>query len=383
MRTKSFYIIGIICIVLTLCVVTTAGAGTIEGIKVYVNEELIGPQAKIIDGEVYIPLTAINQDMGGKAAWDNDSKSVHVTIPDRGVTSVINKISPSVVGVAGKPKEDKYSKYSGQNGIAFGTGIIYKADGYIITNAHVVNALKNIVVVLSNSKAYQGRVKAIDDESDLALIKIDKGGLTPATLGDTSDIVVGEHVVAIGTPLSFSLRNSATLGIIGGINRSVEGSYRFIQSDAAINAGNSGGPLVNMQGLVLGVNSVKYQGIGVEGLNFSIPVDTLKYVLEHFEKYGKVKRPYLGATFSEGLAAMQGLPSDEGLTITEILKDSPAEKAGLKVDDVLTSVNNIKITTVVAYNEEMKKYLPGNTVEVKVTRETSDIKLNITYNEKK
>lgn len=383
MKRKNLYIIGIICIAFTLCIVTTAGAGTIEGIKVYVNEKLIGKQAKIIDGDVYLPLTAISQDMGGRTDWNSDSKSVYVTIPDRGVSSVISKISPSVVGVVGKPKEDKYSRYSDENGIAFGTGIIYKADGYVITNAHVVNALQNIVVVLSNGKAYQGRLKAVDDESDLALIKIDKGGLTPAVLGDISDINVGEPVVAIGTPLSFSLRNSATLGIIGGINRSVEGNYRFIQSDAAINAGNSGGPLVNMQGEVLGVNSVKYQGVGVEGLNFSIPVDTLKYVLGHFEKYGKVKRPYLGATFSEGLAAMQGLPSDEGLTITDIIKDSPAEKAGLKVDDVLTAVNNVKITTKVAYNEEMKKYLPGTKVEVKVLRGTSELNINVTYDEKK
>jgi len=298
------------------------------------------------------------------------------------IPKIISDLSPSVVGIIGKLKESSqnYSEYS--DNLTFGTGVVYKANGFIITNAHVVADMETIVVVLSNGKAYKARLKAIDEKSDLALIKIDKGGLKPAKFGDMSDVVVGEPVVAIGTPLSFSLRNSATKGIISGINRSTDGEYSFIQSDAAINGGNSGGPLVDMDGEVIGINTVKYVGFGVEGLSFSIPIDTVKYVISHFEKYGRVRRPYLGADFVEGVAARYGLPSSEGLTITSVEEGSPAEKAGLLIDDVIRAVNNVPVTTKIDYNEEMKKYLPGDKVVLTVERNGEIINLEVKYGEK-
>jgi serine protease Do len=216
------------------------------------------------------------------------------------------------------------------------------------------------------------------------MVKIDKGGLTTAVFGNIENVEVGDSVIAIGTPLSFSLRNSATKGIVSGINRSAEGEYRFIQSDAAINGGNSGGPLVNMKGEVIGINTVKFTGFGVEGLSFSIPVDTVKYVIGHFEKYGKVRKPYLGAAFSESVTARYGLPSpDEGLSVAEIDKDSPAEAAGIQIDDVLKEINGVRISTKVEYNEEIKKYLPGDAVELKLERNESVLKVKVTFGETK
>jgi serine protease Do len=175
--------------------------------------------------------------------------------------------------------------------------------------------------------------------------------------------------VDIGTPVSFSLRNSASIGIISGINRSIDSSYKLIQTDAAINPGNSGGPLVNLNGEVVGINSSKFSGEGVEGLGFSIPVSTINYVLQHFEKEGKVIRPKIGAHFEEDWAARVGLPSNNGLTIIEIDKDSAAEKCGLKTGDVLTSISNSAVNTMVDYNEEMKKYLPASKVSLKIRRD--------------
>lgn len=301
---------------------------------------------------------------------------------DDTVENVINNLSSSVVGIIGKlkPSSENYSNY-GDN-LIFGSGVIYKSNGYIVTNAHVVSDMETIVVVLSDGKPYKARLKALDEQSDLASIKIDKGLLTPAVFGDISQVTVGMSVVAIGTPLSFSLRNSATKGIVSGMNRSVDGEYRFIQSDAAINGGNSGGPLVNLSGQVIGINTVKYVGYGVEGLSFSIPIDTVKYVLGQFEKFGKVRRPYLGVEFVEGVAARYGLPSNEGLTISDVEKDSPGEKCGLLVDDVLISVNGVEVTTIIDYNEEMKKYLPGNTVKLTVRRGGKEIVLKVVYGEK-
>lgn len=341
MKKRHFLILLSSFLVIILSCTSIANAATIENIKLKTNEKPVNEAGKII-----------------------------------------SKVGPSVVGIIGKIKQDSQNYSTRGDNLEFGSGVIYKAEGYIITNAHVVADMENIVVVLSNGKAYSARLKAIDEKSDLAMIKIDKGGLTPAVFGDASDITVGEQVIAIGTPLSFSLRNSATKGIVSGLNRAVEGEYRFIQSDAAINGGNSGGPLVNMEGKVIGINSVKYTGFGVEGLNFSIPVDTVKYVISHFEKYGKVKRPYLGAVFSEGVAARYGLPSDEGLTITDIESGSPAQSASLQIDDLVTEVNGIKVSTIIDYNEDMKKYLPGDTVELTVKRNENALKIKVAFTEK-
>lgn len=301
---------------------------------------------------------------------------------DASVEEVIKNLGSSVVGIIGKlkPSSANYNSY-GDN-LVFGSGVVYKSNGYIVTNAHVVSDMETIVVVLSNGKSYKARLKALDEQSDVASVKIDKGMLIPVVFGDISQVTVGMPVIAIGTPLSFSLRNSATKGIVSGMNRSVDGEYRFIQSDAAINGGNSGGPLVDLSGRVIGINTVKYIGYGVEGLSFSIPIDTVKYVLEQFEKYGKVLRPYLGVEFVEGVAAHYGLPSSEGLTISDVVKNSPAEKYRLLVDDVLISVNGVEVTTIIDYNEEMKKYLPGSTVKLKVKRDGKETVLKVVYGEK-
>jgi serine protease Do len=317
---------------------------------------------------------------GASAAAAVPKQAVSET--DASVEEVIKNLSPSVVGIIGKlkPSSESYSS-SGEN-LVFGSGVIYKSNGYIVTNAHVVADMETIVVVLSSGKAYKARLKAIDEQSDLACIKIDKGMLKPAVFGDISQVAVGKPVVAIGTPLSFSLRNSASKGIISGINRSTDGEYRFIQSDAAINGGNSGGPLVDLSGRIIGINTSKYAGYGVEGLSFSIPVDTVSYVLDQFEKYGKVKRPYLGVVFVEGVAARYGLPSSEGLTITDIVKNSPAEKYGLEINDVLMEVNGAEVTTIIDYNEELKKYLPGSSATLTVRRNGREISLKAVFGEK-
>ncbi|RCX16856.1 serine protease Do [Anaerobacterium chartisolvens] len=356
-----------------------------SGISIFVNNELIG-EAGQINGELYIPAKQLADRLEANMRLSADKKALYIERSENKNTTaqVISKVSPSVVGIIGnvKPGSSSWEDGSG-DGMAFGTGVIFKSNGYIITNAHVVQDMENIIVVLSNGKAYQARLKALDDRTDLAVIKIDKGALTPAVLGDVSDIQVGEEVIAIGTPLSLSLRNSATKGIISGLNRSIQSDYKFIQSDAAINGGNSGGPIVNMQGKVIGINSVKYTGIGVEGLTFSIPVDTVKYAIDHFMKYGEIRRPYLGVLFMEGIAARYGLPSMEGLTVTEVEKGSPAEKSGLMADDIILSIDGEDITAIVDFNEKMKSYLPGSTCVFKISRDDVQSEIKVTFGDEK
>ncbi len=365
----------------TAIALMTSGTYAANDKNLKIDGKQINDAVKVINGKEYVLVDSLRNNLEGVTVTRTDT-AIEINNADK-ITGIVDKVSPSVVGIIGKLKESSYDYSEYTDNLIFGTGVIYRSDGYIITNAHVVKEMDTIVVVLSNSKAYKARLKAIDDSLDLAVIKIDKGGLTPAVFGDMSSVKVGQEVVAIGTPLSFNLRNSATKGIISGMNRSTDGEYKFIQSDAAINGGNSGGPLVNMLGQVIGINSVKLIGFGVEGLNFSIPVDTVKYAISHFEKFGKIKRPYMGIVFSESITSQYGLPSAvEGLTIRDILPNSPAEQYDIQIDDKLLSVNDVKVNSIIDYNEEMKKYLPGDKAKFKLVRDGKQLNVNVVFGEK-
>ncbi len=370
-----------VCIISAVIFMTSSSFAA-GNVTLKIDGKQVNDAVKVINGKQYIQLDSLTNNLEGITV-NKDSKGIEINTETNRISKIINKVSPSVVGIIGKLKESSYDYSEYTDNLIFGTGVIYRSDGYIITNAHVVKDMESIVVVLSNSKAYKARLKAIDDSLDLAVIKVDKGGLTPALFGDMTSVAVGQEVVAIGTPLSFNLRNSATKGIISGMNRSTDGEYRFIQSDAAINGGNSGGPLVNMKGEVIGINSVKLIGFGVEGLNFSIPVDTVKYAISHFEKFGKIKRPYMGIVFSESITSQYGLPSTTGgLLIRDIIERSPAEQYDIQVDDKLVSVNGVKVNSIIDYNEEMKKYLPGDKATFKLIRNNKQLTVKVTFGEK-
>lgn len=374
-------------IVKTICMVAvfvffTSNTYAASNITLEIDGKRVENSVKVIDGKKYILLDSLAKNLE-TVEVNSNSQSIGIYSNTNSITKIVSKVSPSVVGIIGKLKESSSDYNETSDNMIFGTGVIYRSNGYIITNAHVVKDMDRIVVVLSNSKAYKARLKAIDESLDLAVIKIDKGGLQTATFGNISDVAVGQDVIAIGTPLSFSLRNSATKGIISGMNRSADGEYRFIQSDAAINGGNSGGPLVNMKGEVIGINSVKLVGFGVEGLNFSIPIDTVKYAIKHFENFGKIQRPYLGISFTDSITSQYGLPStSEGITVKDIEEGSPAEEYDIEVDDKIVSINGTSVNSVIDYNEEMLKYLPGNKATFKIIRDKKQLYINVIFGEK-
>ncbi|WP_339298262.1 trypsin-like peptidase domain-containing protein [Paenibacillus sp. FSL R5-0623] len=339
--------------VLSISVAATAGAA----------ESKAAMQAKVVDGQVYVNTKDLLKAVGGSGQYDAKS-GTYTYKGSEAIPKVIEKVSPSVVGIIGKSTEAQDGATSDDRyNLAHGTGVIIRSNGWIVTNAHVVDGLTNPVVVTTDGNTYKITKTYSDALSDLALIKINAKSLKPASFAKASQTTVGETVIALGTPISFSLRNSATVGVISGLNRGVEATYRLIQTDTAINPGNSGGPLVNLKGEVVGINSMKFSAVGVESLGFSIPVDTVQYIIDQFFKYGKIKRASLGLQLEESWSAIVGLPTDDPLTITGVLSPE-AKKAKIKEGDVLYSVAGTRVSSVVDINELLKKYPPGQKVKL-------------------
>jgi Trypsin-like serine proteases, typically periplasmic, contain C-terminal PDZ domain len=313
-----------------------------------------------VNGEVYVKASSLLETMGGTGTYDAASKT-YVYEPND-IASVVEKTSPSVVAIIGKYSTGRSGEQ--RYALSHGTGVILKQDGWILTNAHVVKDMTQITVVTADGKQYEGKRTNMDETSDLALVKINAKKLPAAKLASVPlKAEVGETVVAIGTPVSFTLRNTATSGILSGMNRSISSAYRLLQTDAAINPGNSGGPLVNMRGEVIGINTLKFVDTGIDNMGFSIPIDTVKYVTDHFFKYGKVKRASLGLELEESWSAIVGLPTTEPLKVTAVKSES-ARKLGIAAGDELYSVADVQITSIVELNELLKAYLPGQKVDV-------------------
>ncbi|WP_373230850.1 S1C family serine protease [Cohnella sp.] len=352
---KSKYYRKTILVTLLVLVMTAAGnagAAAPSGTKVPMD-------AKVVNGVVYVKASSLVAQLGGSGSYDAAAKKYNYS--PHSVPDVIKRVSPSVVAIIGKPKDgDPGNRFA----LAHGTGVVVKSDGWIVTNAHVVKDMNRIVVVTADGKEYEGTSKHVDVTSDLALVKINASKLKPAVFAASSlQVQVGETVIAIGTPVSFSLRNTATVGVISGMNRSVSSDYNLLQTDAAINPGNSGGPLVNLNGEVIGINSMKFVDVDIDSMGFAIPADTVQYVLNHFYKYGKVKRPSLGLELEESWSAVVGLPTEEPMMVLAV-SSSNAEKAGIAALDQLYSVNGTQVSSMVALNELLKAFLPGQTVNV-------------------
>ena len=246
-----------------------------------------------------------------------------------------------------------------------GTGFIISADGYILTNNHVVNGADEVMVKLSDGRELKGEIKGVDEKVDLALIKIsDKEKLPFAELGDSDALEVGEWVMAIGNP--FGLSHTVTAGIVSAKGRVIgSGPYDdYIQTDASINPGNSGGPLFSSQGKVIGINTAIIAG-GGGGIGFAIPISMAKTVVDQLRDSGKVTRGYLGVRFqlmTADLAKSFGLDSDKGALIASIEKDTPAERAGLKAGDVILEYDGRAINE----GNELARYVAATPIDKKV-----------------
>jgi serine protease Do len=266
-----------------------------------------------------------------------------------------------------------------------GSGVIIDPDGYILTNNHVVQGADQLTVYLSDNKSYKGKVIGTDSRTDLAVIKIKGTNPFPfAPLGDSSALRVGDWVLALGSP--FGLEKTVTSGIVSAIRQSLnlEGkTFRnMIQTDAAINRGNSGGPLVNLRGQVIGVNTAIYAPTGVfSGIGFAIPVNEAKAILKDLIEKGYVERSWMGveiAEVNEVIAQQFGLGASEGALINHVVPNSPADKAGIKRGDIVLEFDGKKITTIQSLQDLVSATAPKKSVKVKVMRGGQSKTLSLT-----
>lgn len=309
---------------------------------------------------------------------------------------VASKVLPSVVGIKVEFSVSSiYYRNLNSTATAEGSGIIISENGYILTNNHIINSSSNssfyevskankISIYLYNDETeYEGTIVGSDEQTDLAVIKIDKTGLTAAELGDSDSIQVGEFAMAVGNPLG--MQSSVSTGTISAVNRKVtnEGNtFNLIQTDTAINSGNSGGALVNSKGEVIGINTLKMSGSGVEGMGFAIPINSAKPIYDQLIQYNKVKRPYIGITgrdLDESTAKANNLVV--GIYVLSIDEFSAAEKAGIKIGDVITSIDGTKVTTMDKLNEIKNSHQIGDQISLTLYRNGSEKDIKITLQE--
>ena len=298
---------------------------------------------------------------------------------------VAKKIQPSVVGIKVEYNVNSIFSRNPSTASAEGSGVIITADGYILTNNHVISSTSNTSAYYSLSEAtkisvylygdeteYEATVIGTDSQTDLAVIKIDKTNLTPATLANSDNVQVGEFAMAAGNPLG--MQNSITCGVVSAVEREVTDSdgktYVLIQTDAAINSGNSGGALVNSKGEVIGINTLKLSGTGVEGMGFAIPINDTKDIYEQLITTGKVARPYIGIAgidLDEATATKYNYPL--GIYVKEVEDFSAAQKAGIKPGDVIIGADGKEIKTMDELNSLKAKHKIGDEMKLTINRD--------------
>ena len=306
---------------------------------------------------------------------------------------VADLVSPSVVVIT--TEQVVYSQWSwyGQNQVesGAGSGVIISSDGYILTCAHVVDGASNITVTIGD-KDYTATLVGEDTTSDIAVIKIDADGLTPATVGNSDSLKVGQSVMAVGNPLG-ELGGTVTGGMISALNRSVtiQGSssvntMSLIQMDASVSPGNSGGGLFNMNGELVGIVNAKSSSSDAEGLGFAIPInDAIKVAQELLENGYVTGRPYLGITYlavTDAQTASQLGVNAYGVYVVEVVKGGPAEKAGLQAGDRIVSVDGTEIASKDDLGTLMQKHAAGDTLSITIARDGQMQTVNVTLGEK-
>ena len=274
---------------------------------------------------------------------------------------------------------------------AAGSGFILSADGYILTNYHVVEDSNSITVSLYDGTEYDATLVGCDESNDIAVLKIDAEGLTPVVLGDSDNLNVGDQVVAIGNPLG-ELTFSLTTGVVSALNREVTLSsnvtMNLIQTDCAINSGNSGGALFNLYGEVIGITNAKYSSssssseASIDNIGFAIPLNHVKNIVKSIIETGSITKPYIGVTVSSVSSEAQGYGLPTGAAVRSVEADSPVAKAGLEENDIITEVDGTAINSSTELVNYVGEKTPGDELTFKVYRQGEELELTVTIGEK-
>ena len=375
-----------------------------------------GGSVAVYRGVFESPTSAVEEtsktESNNKSSLAAESVSLIKTADDSeqelSTEEIVQKVLPSVVGI-----ESQFTVTSMNSGYYYGfgstpstssatgtgTGVIITENGYIVTNAHVIydseygaGLADSIKVHMNDDKSYDAEVVGYDTDCDLAVLKIDAEGLTSAEFGDSDSLMLGESVIAIGNPLGFDLMNTVTSGIVSGLNRNItinDKAMNLIQTDTAINSGNSGGPLINKKGQVIGINSSKmsssYGSASIEGIGFAIPSNETSKIIDDLMEYGYVTgKPQLGIScqdVTETISQMYNMPV--GVYVTDVSENSAAEKAGLQSGDIITSVDGKEVSSAEELNAQKNTHSAGDTIEVTYIRSGKEKTAKITLDEVK
>ena len=305
---------------------------------------------------------------------------------DTPAVRVAQSVGPTVVGITNKAvARDFFNRKVEATGV--GSGVIFKPDGYIVTNNHVIEGARELIVSLADGRTLNAELVGADEMTDIAVVKVDAQDLPTATFGNSDEVVVGEPAIAIGNPMGLEFQGSVTVGVISALNRTLDLNDRRVklfQTDAAISPGNSGGALVNADGQIIGINSAKLAADGVEGIGFAIPINTVELIVNELMEKGYVARPYLGVTvFDKQTAARYGyqLTIDRGVYIFQVRLDSPAGRVGLERGDVILAIDGKEVNSVTDVRNEIAAHKVGDKVKLKYERNGQERELDITLEE--
>ena len=381
---KNLFIAGII--IIASCITATYTTYKVLGGK----ENVITETVRSVTPDFIIgntpPAPAFTQGYADLTAAAEKSihAVVHIKSTEKGKTRIIQH-APNIYDFIFGDGTGRKQRVRTQPKVGFGSGVILSKDGYIVTNNHVISGADEISVTLNDNRTFAAELIGTDSNTDLALLKITTGEELPyLSIGNSDELKIGEWVLAVGNP--FNLTSTVTAGIVSAKARSLGvyngGIESFIQTDAAINQGNSGGALVNVRGELVGVNSVLTSPTGsYAGYGFAIPVSIVTKVTDDLKKFGAVQRAVLGiigSSVSGELAEREDLGTVDGIFISRILKNGAAEKAGMKAGDVITTVNGKKVRNMAELQEILLQLVPGTDIDIEVVRNKKSKTFNVT-----
>jgi len=303
------------------------------------------------------------------------------------IVRAVEKVAPSVVNISiVRLMRENFFTVVPMRGM--GSGFVISSEGRILTDFHIVEQAQQVEVTLSDGRKLKGVVSGKDPSTDIALVEVPAGKLTPAELGDSDKLKVGQMAIAIGNPFGFLLGGGPTVtaGVVSALSRTINADGRMyeglVQTDAAINPGNSGGPLIDIDGKVIGINTANIPF--AQGIGFAIPINTAKYVVEQLLEKGRVVRPWLGITgltVTKEVATYYNLPTRSGVVLAGIVRGGPADEAGLEEGDIVVQADGVTVETMEQLQREIRRKKPGDRLNLTIVRDGRRLEASLTLQE--